>query len=184
VLGLPAADEFTAQRRRQQELAAALKQITEQVQQREHWKRQADGAQTSRAEFERRALVESEVNDYRTELVQQIRTSGSQLRRLSVSQAVRRPWHDDSHPLVIEKAPRGHKADAEAEYQLHSQTVSLSVSGSVDAVRGLLGKMQQTGTLKHTNQLSIRPAGNDRQQVEMEMEFILYGLEKAPKTQV
>jgi hypothetical protein len=184
VLGLPAADEYTAQLRKQRDLAAALAQTSEQVAQRDHWKQQADQAHASLAAFQQRAIVASEVNDYRTSLVQQIRDSGCQLRRLNMGQAVTRPWHNDSHPLEMNPTRGPTTAEQETDFQLQSLTVSLSVSGSLDAVRTLLGKMHQRGTLKHTSQLSIRPTGNDRNEVVMEMDFILYGLEKATKTPV
>jgi phage I-like protein len=183
VLGLPAADDYFALRKREQELTAAYRVEKSQLAQQQSLEERAKTLTQQLADVEARGLTETNLHDFRNEIVALTRGSGCQLRRLNMDTATLRPWLNDDHPLREATRGRNKKKEAEAAtgFELRSQSVALSVSGKQDEIRNLLAGLQQTGKLLHTRSLSIRPVGSDRTAAVMEMQFTVFGLTKASR---
>jgi hypothetical protein len=178
-LGLPAVDEYFALRHRKSELATQLDQAREQVQRTEDLQQRATLVAQALSTVKSRAVSDENTQAYRQKVVQLIRESGCQLRKLSMENTAIRDWRQDDHPLVRPKSQRGGGTKEEsAKYRLRTQAVSLSISGTLSDVRKFIKSLHAEGKLMHTTQLAIRPGGRDRDNVVMELQFMLFGLER------
>ena len=183
VLGLPAADEYIALRQREQELSAAYRVEQSQLERREQLEQRANQIDGALAKLTTRGLTDETENDFRNKLVELTRGTGCQLRRLNLETANFRPWLKEDHPL--KKAERGRNKKKQEEsatgFDLRSQSVLLSVSGKTAEIEQLLAALASTGKLVQTQTLSIRPAGNSRDSVVMELQFTAFGLTKSKR---
>ena len=132
------------------------------------------------SEIKGRALLEENAQDYRQAIVQLIRQAGCQLRKLNLDKPSMRDWGDEDHPLRKLKQQSSKKQkDKSSGYQLRTQPVTLSISGALKDVRAVLSELQADDKLMHVTHLSIRPNGRSRDSVVMDLQFQLFGLEKA-----
>ena len=182
-LGLPAVDEYFALRRQEAELASQLEQAELQLQGASDLRQRASQVSVQLGEMEARGLHEENAQTYRQSVVQLIRESGCQFRKLHMENPTLRDWVNDDNPLSRPKKQTGRrKIENATAYQLRAQTVSLSVTGSLNETRDFLQRLQADGKLMHTTRLSIRPMGRDRYHVVTELEFTLFGLERSKHT--
>jgi hypothetical protein len=181
VLGLPAADDYIALRQRERELTAALRAEQNQLQRREHLDGRAAQVDATLAQLTNRGLTDTTENDFRSAIVELTRGSNCQLRRLNFEAANYRPWLDEDHPLKPAEKGRNRKKmeKAGSGFDLRSQTILLTVSGTVADIHRLLDSLTNTGKLIHTHHVNIRPVGSDRTSAVMELQFTIFGLTKA-----
>ncbi|MEM9185561.1 MAG: hypothetical protein AAGB00_03605 [Planctomycetota bacterium] len=121
--------------------------------------------------LERRTLPEEAVSDFRNQLVEMVRESGCQVRRIGVGGVRVRQWRENDRPL----AEPSEKAGPDTPFQLETRAVSLSVTGSMTEVRELLGKIESNGMMNHAKGLDLRPAGRGGR-VQMELELWCFAL--------
>ena len=177
-LGLPAADEYFAQRQREVDLSAELEQAEEQLQRAAELSNRVSVVAQDLKEMEQRALFDVGEQQYRQSLVQLIRQSGCQLRKLTLEKPITRGWNPQDGLLSTRtQKPKGSKEDP-AAYRLRTQKVSLSISGALTDVRAFFSELHREDNLMHVNGLSIRPNGRNRTNVVVELQYQLYGLER------
>ena len=177
-LGLPAADEYFAQRQREVDLSAQLEQAEEQLQRAAQLRNRVTAVSRELNQMEERALFEASQQQYRQQLVQYVREAGCQLRKLTLENPSTRDWNPQDDPLSTPRQKSKSKQEENSEFRLRTQKVSLSVSGALSDVRAFLNQLQATGKLMHITQLSIRPSGRSRNSVVLELQYQLFGLEK------
>ena len=151
----PLADEYVAlgdQRRHKestlantQAMVAKLTQVRAQAQQkRDHL-----------TELEGQVLNEANLQEYRQRVVQLIRDSGCQIRRINVGEAKNRPWFEkDQIHTRTKKRSRGKKT----AFQLGTQGLSLSITGPLPGIKTLLRRLKEENKLVHTKSFAIHPA--------------------------
>ena len=177
-LGLPAADEYFVQRQREADLSAELEQAEEQLQRAAQLRNRVTAVSLELSTMEERALFDDGDQQYRQVLVQSVRQSGCQLRKLTLENPNLRSWDPQEDPLSNPRQKSRSKKETESDYRLRTQKVSLSISGALTEVRAFLTELQAKGKLMHITQLSIRPNGRNRSSVVLELQYQLFGLEK------
>ena len=178
-LGIPAADEYFEQRQREADLSAQLEQAEEQLQRAAELRTRVTEVALQLQQMEKRSLFDSNEQQYRQALVQSVRKSGCQLRKLTLEEPTTHGWNLEDDPLSQPSRRGKGKKDETSAYRLRTQKVSLSISGDLKDVRALLNEMQANDKLMHVTQLSIRPNGRNRTNVAVELKYQLFGLEKA-----
>ena len=172
---LPAADEYLAQRDHRTDSLESLTDVREQVAQLDALEAQSGQLGERLARLEDQTVADKNVYHFRSNLVALTRTSGCSIRRIHLGKPHIRDWHENDRPVEVRTAARN---DDKATYELRSQHVSLSVSGTLDSTRELLEALRGTGKMIHVESLALRPSGPNRKAVTLEVELIVFGLEK------
>jgi hypothetical protein len=90
----------------------------------------------------------------------------------------RRKWGLADHPLQ----PQASAAKTQdTPYELHTQRVTLSIQGPTERVQALLVKLYALEKLVHTQNLQMRPAGETRHEVNLDLELLFFDLQRAKK---
>ncbi|MEM6330640.1 MAG: hypothetical protein AAF790_10370 [Planctomycetota bacterium] len=126
------------------------------------------------AVLEARTLPAENLAGFRSELVNLVRESGCQVRRIAAGNVQARAWREEDTPL----APADAKAGADTAFQLETRPVSLSISGGMNELRGLLTRIEKHKMMMHARSVDIRPAGRDSRSVQMELELWCFALIK------
>ena len=124
--------------------------------------------------IEKRTVSESTVAEYRSQLVDLARTSGCQLRRITVGTAQSRPWYKGNDP--IENQPKTATKKKSSGLELERQPLALSVSGSMSSLKSLLEQIRNDQLLMHVKNMELRPTGQDRKQVILDLELWFFDL--------
>lgn len=179
VCTLPIADRYFALRRSEAELSEQLLRAKDQVERTDEVRRKANAVSQQLMDMESRALLDENTQAFRQTLVNMTRKCGCQLRSLNMSDPQVREWHVGDDPLSKAGAKRGNKDQGAAtDYKLRKQPILLSVSGTLEQARSLLRELEGSGKLVYLANLSIRPSGDDRNKVVMELQIILFGLQQ------
>ena len=174
---LPIADRYFALRMTEADLSAELRRAKLQVERTGDLQRKAQAVSKQLTEMEARALSDENAHAFRQSLVTLARNSGCQLRSLHMSQPQLRTWHTTDDPFDKPGAKRDRKDErTDSGYQLRTQPIQLSVSGTLDQARSLLTELQKSGKLISVTNLSVHPSGEDRNKVVMEVQITLFGL--------
>ncbi len=126
--------------------------------------------------MEARSVSEETVSGYRTRLVDMIRESSCQIRRLDVASPVRRPWKEGDKPLA-----EGNNSDSSGKatpFSLEKRSIQLSVDGKTHDIYSLLERLQKDTTLAHPERIQIHSERQDGETVTMELEMLLFALSR------
>ncbi len=171
---LPLVDDYFAGRKEKADLTRELENSRLAAQQLEPLEKRV-GEETSKLdELLRRTVSEKQVSLYRGRLVDLARRTGCQIRRITVGTVHTRPWHEKDDPLADRVDPAA--VGKETGLQLRRQPVSVSVSGSMSNLQSLLEEMRKDRMLMHTRNFDLRPAGQNRRMVNLEMELWFFDL--------
>ncbi len=173
----PAADEYTALRERRLELFDSLTEAQQQASELSSLKAEADERNRTLAELESQTVPLSQVHRFRSRLVELTRRSGCRVRKIQLGVPRATVWYEKDNPR---KPPRAAERGPETPFQLQTQPVTLSASGSLNQVKQLLAGLHDTGKMMHTKRFNLRPMGPDRKEIVLELELILFHLQKKP----
>lgn len=96
-------------------------------------------------ELESRAIGEASMVAYRSRLVDVVRSSGCQIRRIQVGPATTRPWLSNDNPLETEPPADGVKTP----FVLEKRSLELAVNGGMGEIHNLLQRLEEERVLAH-----------------------------------
>lgn len=123
--------------------------------------------------LEQRALDGESVARFRSRLIELIRESGCQVRRLDVGDPQSRPWSTGDH--VIDETKQAANLQP-TPFQLERRSVLLAVDGSMAEVHGLLQRIESERQLAHPHRLQLISASHGGKTVMMELELWYFAL--------
>ena len=130
--------------------------------------------------FEKRSVSQDSLSQYRSRLVEMIRDSGCQVRRIDVSAPTLRPWLENDNPL--KKPTPGNATAKHTPFVLERRDVALSVDGTMENIRGLLDKIHEDDTFAYPQQMKLRAAGRRGGSVALDLELRLFALSRGKTT--
>ena len=138
------------------------------------YEKQAEQVRSELEALEVRAVDEAGVAKFRSRLVDLVRESGCQIRRIDVGAPTRRPWSENDDALAEIGLPRG----AAAPFTLERRSVVLAVDGNMPAVHELLDRLEKERTLSHPHRLQMQGASANGETVTLELELWLFALSR------
>ncbi len=173
VVGGPAADEYFALRDRTNRLNANLettrKTVGDLTKIEQTFTKKMDGLQ----KLESQLADERGLNDFRSWVVDQIRQSGCQMRKVRVGSASTRKWRENGSPLEV--TPND---GPETNYNLTTLPFSVAASGSSENVRDLLGRLNKSEKMMQAKRFSLHPDGTDGREIVLDLELLLFDLKE------
>jgi len=177
---LPLADEYLALRDRREHLKVELsgaqqaakalprfeKRVHQQIRTLENWQSQTVPA--------------GQVHEFRRSVVDLVRETGCQIRRVHTDAAHTRPWSEGDDPLKVRNV-RSKKKD-DSHFELTSQSFVLEISGTLPQIEAVLSQLHREGKLAHTRHFVLRPVGRNRKEVVLELELLLFDLTRKTNT--
>ena len=127
-------------------------------------------------QFEERSVSQQSLSLYRSKLVEMIRDSGCQVRRLDVGNPKRRPWRINDNPL--EKSAGAGSAASKTPFLLERRDVALTVDGSMDNIRELLERLYKDKTFAYPQQLNLHGISRRGGSVTLDLELWLFALSR------
>lgn len=128
--------------------------------------------------FESRAIDEAGLASYRSRLVDMVRASGCQIRRIDVAAPSTRPWKVGDEPLAESSTATG----AATPFVLERRSVSLAVDGSMGDVHNLLDRLEKERTLAHAHRVQLQPTVGAGSEVTLELELWLFALTRTAQS--
>lgn len=126
--------------------------------------------------MEKRSVSEETVSAYRTRLVDMVRESSCQIRRLDVASPTRRSWKVGDNPLAD-----GNVSDSLGKatpFSLERRSIHLSVNGRTHDIYALLERLEKDDTLAHPERIELHSDGTNSETVTMELEMLLFALSR------
>lgn len=175
---LPLADEYREQTDRSGLLRADLRQAEAEAAMLGRFEIRVEQGRVELARLEEKTISEERVNEFRGLVIEIVRDSGCQFRRIHVGASRSRPWLKNDNPL--NKQTNSTKTQR-TPYTLKSQSFVLDVTGTVSRLTDLLTKLHAKLNLAHTNGVLIRPVGQEGHEVQMQLELTLFDLTRLKK---
>ena len=123
-----------------------------------------------------RAVSDDTLSGYRSRLVDMIRESSCQIRRLDVASPTRRSWKEGDHPLA--DGNTGSSLGKATPFFLEQRSIQLSVTGRTHDIYTLLEKLQTDTTLAHPERIELRSDGPNNETITMDLEMLLFALSR------
>jgi hypothetical protein len=124
--------------------------------------------------LEVRTVEDDSLARFRSQLVELVRESGCQIRRIEVGAPTTRPWKVGDRPLDEQASP-----DAPGTpFALEWRSVILGVDGAMTAVHDLLDRLEKEQTLSHPHRVQLNAASNGGDAVTLELELWLFALSR------
>ena len=174
VIVLPIADDYFDNQENCRALDEELVHAKEAAASLPKFQQRVEALNKQVAELESLAVNDDTVGKYRSRLVDLVRETGCQMRRIDVNEAYRRPWMEEDLPLA-EKQPRG-KEGRPTPFVLDRRSVLLTVDGSTASIYALLEKLREGSTFMHLRRLKLNAANHVGNKVTMEIELWLFSL--------
>jgi hypothetical protein len=173
----PVVDEYFALVEESAELERSVAQAQREVSAARNIEQAASARASELAALRQQTLAAKDVHAFSSQLVELTRNAGCQLRRIDLGEVQRRKWGDDDHPL----RPQAIASGKETPYELHTQRVTLSISGPLESVQSLIGKLYALEKMVHTQSLQLRPTDDSRSEVSLDLELLFFDLQRAKK---
>jgi len=170
---LPMVDDFFDKRSSRSELSEELVRARQTAEQLPTFEKQAAAVRQELEALEVRTIDEAGVARFRSRLVDVVRESGCQIRRIEVGAPTRRPWIENDKPLNETTSPDA----ARTPFVLDRRSVILSVDGAMAAVQDLLARLEREQTLSHPHRVHLQ-AGSGGETVTLELELWLFALSR------
>lgn len=124
-------------------------------------------------------LVVEDVHKFSSNLVELTRAADCQLRRVDLGEVQKRKWFDNDDPLKPQPPQSGAK---ETPYELRTQHVGLAITGPMERVQALLGELHAIDKCAHTQSIQLKPATDDRSEVNLDLELLFFDLKRTKKS--
>ena len=122
--------------------------------------------------LEVRSVEDGSLARFRSRLVDLVRESGCQIRRIEVGAPTLRAWKQGDNPL--DETASAEAADTPFKLERHS--VILAVDGGMGAVHDLLDRLEKEQILSHPHRVQLQAASNGSDTVTLELELWLFAL--------
>jgi hypothetical protein len=175
----PVVDEYfvLADDRSQAELSIAEAQ--QEIGEIDGLRKAAEEQEKTVKELREQLLEVDDVHNFSSKLVELTRTAGCQLRRVDIGEVQKRKWIENDHPLHPAATNTQTK---ETPYELRTQKMGLSITGPMDRIQSLLGELHAIKKLVHTQSIQLKPATDDRSEVNLDLELLFFDLKRLRKT--
>ncbi len=177
---IPLADDYFDKKESRRTLAEELDSARQTVASLPTYEQRANEMTQQLGEYEARSVSQQSVSEYRSKLVNLIRDSNCQMRRLDLGTPTSRPWLENDNPL---KRPivQGTKVK-KTPFTLERRSVVLLVDGTMDSIRSLLDKLHEDETFAYPSRLNLHAAGRQGGTVTLELELWLFALGRSKAT--
>jgi hypothetical protein len=172
---LPMVDEYFDKRSSRSELSEELAAARQTAKLLPVYERQAAEVGKELETLEARAVDEPGLARFRSRLVDVVRDSGCQIRRIEVGAPTRRPWKENDEPLSELSESAGEGA---TPFSLERRSVILAVDGSMSAIHELIAQLEKEKTISHSHRLQLQAAGGGGESVTLELELWLFALSR------
>lgn len=172
---LPMVDDYFDKRSSRNDLTEELAAARRTAELLPVYEKQAAEVGKELAALEARAIDEAGLARFRSRLVDVVRDSGCQIRRIEVGAPTRRPWKENDEPLSELSEPTG---DGPTPFALERRSVILAVDGSMSAIHELIAQLEKEKTISHSHRLQLQAAGGGGESVTLELELWLFALSR------
>ena len=172
---LPLADEYEDLKQRSSDAETALAEARFVAQDLESFQRRVQSQVAQLEKLEARAVSSQRVHEFRNRMVDMVRESGCQIRRIEVGTPTRRPWKENDAPLSEAIRPPG---EGDTPFSLERRSVILAVDGSMSSIHDLLGQLEKEQTLAHPHRLQLQAVSTGGDSVTLELELWLFALSR------
>jgi len=176
IIILPFADEYSSSREGRAQLEELVAQTRHEVAGLEEVRRKVGEKRERLRRLEARAVAADQVSLFRQEIVDWARKAGCQVRRVRLESPRSRVWQKGDSLLGSATIQR---KSAESPYVLKQQLLSVSVSGTLANIKDLFAQLHSTDRLVRSRGFSMLPSRDDRKQVVLNMELMLFDLTKS-----
>jgi hypothetical protein len=174
VLVLPLVDVYSADREEKSTLLADLdsaKRVAAELKQFE--KRVAEKLAELQV-YEARTVDEGSLPTLRGKLLEIAKETQCSIRRLSVGNAMTRPWAPGEDPISPVDGPK--RAESKSMFVLEWRPVSISLSGTSAGLRTMLERIAESKMLMHAKSIEMYPSSPTRQSLTLDMELWYFTL--------
>ena len=126
-------------------------------------------------QLDAKAQSDKTVGQFRNRMVQLVRQSGCKMRRVRLGQPSRRRWRETDDPFIWKSVA---DAGAETQFDLRTQILSISLTGSVKQINNFLTKVHQLDSFIHTMNLSLQRSREGEESAVLELDLLLLNLSR------
>lgn len=173
---VPLVDEYFDKKESRRALAGELENARQTAAQLPHLEKQVAKVVDKLTALEVRAVDEGSISAYRTRLVEMVRESHCQIRRLDVASPTWRAWKEGDNPLGDGKT--GPVAGKATPFSLEQRSIQLSVSGRTHDLYDLLERLEKDTTLAHPERIELHSDSQKSETVTMDLEMRLFALSR------
>ncbi|TWT93589.1 hypothetical protein [Neorhodopirellula pilleata] len=178
VIGYPKVDEGFRLRDENRELRELEQEFTDTQQRSERLQRIENALEKQKRELIGQNVTPTKIGSVRDEVIRIVRDHAGSLRSLEIQDGQRRAWAEqDDDPRNRDIYELG----AESEFELHSHALTLSVTGKFDNVLSMVESLTDHHWLMSLETMDLKPYGGTGDDVILEVNLTLYGLELAPE---
>jgi hypothetical protein len=170
---LPMVDDYFDKRSSRSELIDQLDAARQTAESLPQIEKQTAAVRKDLEALDTRTVDEAALARYRSRLVDLVRESGCQIRRIEVGAPHKRPWKENDKPLS-EMPPAG----ADTPFSLERRPVTLAVDGAMSAIQDLLSKLEKERTLSHPHRVQLQSVTGTGETVTLELELWLFALSR------
>lgn len=171
---LPLVDDFFDKRTGRSDLASRMEEARRTAKQLPTFERQVAEVRSQLTALEVRTVDEASLPQFRSRLVDLVRESGCQIRRIEVSHPTKRAWKNPDNPLTETQPTSG----AATPFNLERRNVILAVDGAMTAIQDLLTRLEKERHLGHPRRLNMQPVSGSSETVTLELELWLFSLSR------
>ena len=126
--------------------------------------------------IEATTVSEETLSEYRNKLVELVRETNCQVRRLDVGSPNFRTWLQNDNPL--NQLPPSKAKSKKTSFTLKRHSAVLLVDGSADSVRDLLKKLDEDDAIDYLRRLELKSGSRGGERVTLELEMWLFALDR------
>lgn len=171
---LPMVDDYCNKRSSRNDLTEELAAARQTAELLPLYEKQTGAVARELGALEARTVDDASMARFRSRLVDLVRDSGCQIRRIEVAAPTRRPWKDNDQPL----SETGSNEAADTAFSLERRSMILAVDGSMAAIHELLEQLEKERTIAHPHRLQLQPNGVG-EAVTLELEVWMFSLHRA-----
>ena len=171
----PAADEYMAARERRLEAESKIAEAEEEIAKLPRYTELLERKTKELQQLSTQTVSNENAQSLRGELVGMVRQSGCKMRRIRLGEPQSRIWRPDDDPI------RGSASSDESGFLLVKRSLALSVTGPMANIHQLLSRVHAIEKLAHCNKVAIKRQQGTGSEAAMEIEVVLFDLEKAPE---
>ena len=169
----PLADDYKASRNQRSRLLADLARTRSDIEQLDQFQRVQAERLESLNKLEATTTSQSELQSFREQVIELAREAGCRVRTIRLGVSSERVWKPGDPVLTAAT----NTSTAKGPFTLATQTIDLSVTGSVDSLKLLLEQLHRSGKLMHTKKFQLKPAGQTEPgQLILDMDVLLFDL--------
>ena len=177
ILGLtviwPLADDYKASRNQRSRLLADLARTRSDIEQLGEFQRVRKERLETLSMLQATTTSDAELQAFREEIIELAREAGCRVRTIRLGASSERVWKSGDPVLT---AP-ANAATAKGPFKLATQTIDLSVTGSMESLKRLLEQLHESRKLMHTKTFQLKPVGQTEPgQLILDMDVLLFDL--------